>query len=251
MGRSTSIDWCVERVSSSARLKAAFTSRYGGVSSPPYDSWNSAFHVGDNPSDVQANRNLLEAELGTSPAWMNQIHGSNVAWASPRQTFDDTDGLIIDLDRIKEDKAAACVMVADCIPLVLISTDKPRAAVVHVGRAGFMLNIAAKAVSKLDSEAIAVLGPSICGSCYEVSEGLRAQAAEIAHEAASVTSWGTPAIDIRAGLVQQLRDAGVEEIQRVDRCTYEDDNYFSYRRACGQGDGRTGRFLGVALVERI
>lgn len=246
-----SLDWCRERVNSCARVRAAFTSRYGGVSLPPYDSLNPAFHVGDDPGNVQDNRNLLSVELGVRPAWMKQVHGSHVAWASPGQTFEDTDALIIDLDRIGEDKAAACVMVADCIPLILLGMDKPCAAVVHVGRAGFMLNIAANVVAELDSEAIAVLGPSICGSCYEVSEELREQAAEIASEAASVTSWGSPAIDIRAGLVRQLREAGVKEIQRVDRCTYEDENYFSYRRACRQGDGRTGRFLGVALVERI
>lgn len=245
------IDWCVERFHSSTRLRAGFTSRYGGVSSAPYDSLNPAFHVGDNPSVVQANRNLLDAELGTQSSWMNQVHSSHLALARPGAIFDNTDGLIIDLERIEEDKAAACVMVADCIPLVLISIDKPRAAVVHVGRAGFMLNIAGKAVAELDSELIAVLGPSICGSCYEVSEEMRDQAAAIVSEAASETSWGSPAIDIRAGLLRQLQDAGVKDIQRLDRCTYEDDNYFSYRRACHQGEGRTGRFIGVALVERV
>ncbi|MBR5950276.1 MAG: polyphenol oxidase family protein, partial [Actinomycetaceae bacterium] len=167
------------------------------------------------------------------------------------EIFDDTDALVIDLDRIGEDRAAACVMVADCIPLVLLSTTQPQAAVVHVGRAGFMSNIAAKVVDMLGSDLVAVVGPSICGACYEVGEEMRAQAAEVASDAACVTSWGSPAIDIRAGLAQQLREAGVTDIQRIDRCTNEDDDYFSYRRACREADGRTGRFVGIAMVERV
>lgn len=243
------IDWHVEQMNASVRLRAGFTSRHGGVSVCPYDSFNPAFHVGDDPSDVQRNRSLLDAELRTQAAWMNQVHGSHLALAYPGQTFDRTDGLILDLERIEDNKVAACVMVADCIPLLLLSRDKPRGAVVHVGRAGFMLNIAAKAVSELDTELIAVLGPSICGSCYEVSAEMCQSAGEIASEAACETSWGAPAIDIRAGLVQQLRTAGVENIQRVDICTYEDENYYSYRRATRDGDGKTGRFVGIVCIE--
>lgn len=240
------IDWYLEQEHSSARLRAGFSSRYGGVSSSSYCSFNPAFHVGDNPSNVRANRELLDAELGTRAAWMNQVHGSHLALARPGYVFDETDGLIVDLERCEEEKVAACVMVADCIPLLLISRDKPRAAAVHVGRAGFMLNIAAQAVQALDTELIAVLGPSICGSCYEVSEEMREQAGKVATEAVSETTWGSPAIDIRAGLVQQLTVAGVEDIQRLDMCTYEHQDYYSYRR-----EGTTGRFLGLVLAERL
>ena len=89
---------------------------------------------------------------------------------------------------------------------------------------------------------LAVLGPSICGACYEVPEAMRAQVAAREPDCASRTRWGTPAIDVAAGVRAQLRRAGVRHITDVSICTYEDERVYSYRR---QGD--VGRLGGVVL----
>ena len=88
----------------------------------------------------------------------------------------------------------------------------------------------------------AVVGPSVCGRCYEVPLEMREAAASVSPEARAVSWTGTPAIDVAAGVVAQLRAAGVEELTWVAGCTREDESLFSYRR-----DGTTGRFAGVIL----
>ena len=83
------------------------------------------------------------------------------------------------------------------------------------------------------------LGPSICGSCYEVPEQLREEVAEVAPAAWSSTSWGTPALDLPAGVRAQLAEEGVT-VEYSGECTLENDSLYSYRR-----DSRTGRFAGL------
>jgi copper oxidase (laccase) domain-containing protein len=58
----------------------------------------------------------------------------------------------------------------------------------------------------------------------------------------ATTRWGTPALDLRAGAVSVLEDAGVPAaaIDADHTCTLEDERFFSYRRSA-----RTGRFAGV------
>jgi polyphenol oxidase len=88
-------------------------------------------------------------------------------------------------------------------------------------------------------EVDAVVGPSVCGRCYEVPEAMRDDAARVQRVSATVSWTGTPAVDVAAGVVAQLREAGVR-VRWVPGCTREREDLFSYRR-----DGRTGRFAGV------
>jgi copper oxidase (laccase) domain-containing protein len=84
----------------------------------------------------------------------------------------------------------------------------------------------------------ASIGPSICGGCYEVPGDLRDEVAGAVPGTATTTRWGTPALDLAAGVRRQLEDAGVA-VEHHRLCTVEDDRFFSYRR-----DGITGRFAG-------
>ena len=95
----------------------------------------------------------------------------------------------------------------------------------------------------------AVLGPSICGRCYEVPPSMRDEADALAPGAAATTSWGTPSVDIPRALVRQLASRGVEEVRLLGVCTFEDPAYFSHRRACAAG-GKAGRFAGIAEATR-
>ncbi len=90
----------------------------------------------------------------------------------------------------------------------------------------------------------AVVGPAICGRCYEVPHALRAEVGAVVPEAAATTSWGTPSLDLPAGVLAQLEAAGVAA-RALPVCTREDPRLFSHRR-----DGLTGRFAGVIATRR-
>lgn len=236
------VDWSIQRRVDGGTIRAGFTRRYGGVSRGEYSSLNMGPHVGDSQAAVTENRRLLREYLGCEPAWMEQVHGAHVAEASPGATSERTDGLLL-----SGPGTAACVMVADCVPLLLFGRDSLHGAAVHVGRAGLMKEIAARAVEALGgdpAELTAIVGPSICGRCYEVSEAMREEAEQVASSSAARTWWGTPAIDIPAGLGEQLRALGVDDIVMDGRCTLENTDFYSHRRSSREGLS-AGRFVGV------
>jgi purine-nucleoside/S-methyl-5'-thioadenosine phosphorylase / adenosine deaminase len=91
---------------------------------------------------------------------------------------------------------------------------------------------------------VAVVGPSVCGRCYEVPERMRAEAAAVSAPSATVSWTGTPAIDVAAGVVDQLTARGLR-VTWVAGCTRESADLFSYRR-----DRTTRRFAGVVRLLR-
>lgn len=233
------------------RVYAGFTTRAGGFSNGPYRAFNLGYYTGDDPAVVTRNRQLLADYLGVTPVFMEQVHGATIRSATqqdavrtPHGDIAETDGLILDLAE-SGSAIAAAVMVADCVPLLLVSTAYPRGAVVHVGRKGLLAGIAPKAVRRLGGpEGLeAFIGPSIAGADYEVPAAMRDAAAALIPEAACITRWGTPGIDVPGGLVAQLRRAGVTSIHRDGRSTFQDPAFYSYRRSA-----QTGRFAGVLAL---
>jgi copper oxidase (laccase) domain-containing protein len=105
--------------------------------------------------------------------------------------------------------------------------------VVHAGRRGLVGGVVRAATQILTDRGkgaiSAMIGPHICGRCYELDEATAAEVAAAVPEAASVTRWGTPGADIGAGVESQLLALGVA-VERVEGCTLEDDRLFSYRR---------------------
>lgn len=175
---------------------------------------------------------------------MNQVHGNDVALAVPHQMAT-VDALIVNQPGV-----AAIVRVADCLPIVIADVDKPVAAVVHAGRVGMVAGVVAKACDALGEHGAenlnAWLGPRACGSCYEVPEGMRAEVSHEVPEAFATTRWGTPALDIGAGVKAQLARHGVTTHDLgVGACTIEDERFWSYRR---QG-AKSGRFGAVVTVQ--
>ncbi|MDO4888338.1 MAG: polyphenol oxidase family protein [Actinomycetaceae bacterium] len=244
------IEWAFDQAVPGARVRAGFTQRRGGVSEGPYAQLNLGFHVGDDPQAVRSNREILEACV-PGLGWMDQVHGRAIALAEAGRTAGATDALVV--DPADNGCTAAAVMVADCVPLLIVARDQPVAAAVHVGRGGFLASIAPGVVAAMRArgchDLVAILGPSICGRCYEVPAEMRAEAEAVAAEAASTTSWSSPSIDIPAGLVSQLKLNGVSNVIRSDSCTFEDEAFFSHRRATAAGT-QTGRFAGVVQVLR-
>jgi YfiH family protein len=215
----------------------ALTDRSAGVSAGPYAGLNLGAHVDDDPAAVGENRRLLEQRLGRPVVYMDQCHGAGVV------VVDEVPATPPSCDAVVTRSAdlALAVLVADCVPVLLSGSGV--VAAVHAGRPGLVAGVvpATLAVmSELGAGHIdAVVGPSVCGRCYEVPEAMREAAARVQPVAATVSWTGTPAVDVAAGVVAQLHEAGVE-VRWVPGCTRERQDLYSYRR-----DGATGRFAGV------
>ncbi len=122
------------------------------------------------------------------------------------------------------------------MPVLIADAERGLVAAAHAGRPGLVAGVVPAVVAQLRVRGarsmVAWLGPHVCGSCYEVPEAMRAEVAEVSPESFATTSWGTPAVDIAAGVTAQLLADGIEVVDLDDaaRCTIEDDDLFSYRR---------------------
>ncbi len=229
------------------RVELAFSDREGGLSEGPWASLNLGTSNGDDPNLVQGNLELLGEHLGVDRlVRMTQVHGADVAWTDAVAA-----GEIPAVDALLTDQVGVGILVrvADCTPIVLVGLDEPVAGVVHCGREGLVHGVVATAVRAIrdrGAESIeAYVGPRACGRCYEVPEDMADAVGAVAPEARSTTSWGTPALDVGAGVVAQLRELDVQVNDLGDHmCTIEDERFFSYRR---QGQD-SGRFGAVAVI---
>jgi YfiH family protein len=220
-------------------MKYRFTNRTGGASSGAFASLNLGTHVADDLPTVLANRALLAQEIGPIQ-YMSQVHGNRVAVIEEVTDEDPTaDALVTGIPGV-----SLAVQVADCIPLLLHSAEA--VAAVHVGRKGLVNGVALAAIEVMrdmgSTEITAIVGPSICGSCYEVSKEIHDEVVALHPTAQSTTAKGTPSLDLPAALGVVLNEAGLTVIDEF-RCTCENQDLFSYRR-----DGVTGRQAGVITL---
>ncbi|MFJ3230295.1 peptidoglycan editing factor PgeF [Streptomyces sp. NPDC086787] len=230
----------------------AFTDRWGGVSAVPYEELNLGGAVGDDPAAVRTNRELAAGELGIDPGmvvWMRQVHGADVAvvdgpWGSAEE--------IPPVDAVVTARRglALAVLTADCVPVLLADPVAGVVAAAHAGRPGMVAGVVPAAVHAMTglgaepSRIAARIGPAVCGRCYEVPEAMRAEVAEVEPAAYAETSWGTPAVDVSAGVHAQLERLGVRDRAQSPVCTLESNDYFSYRR-----DRATGRLAGYVWLD--
>ena len=212
-----------------------FTNRTGGVSTGAFASMNLGTHVGDELSSVMENRRLVSEAIG-SVQYMSQVHGNRVAIIEDIADVDPTaDALVTGIPGI-----ALAVQVADCIPLLLSS--KQSVAAVHVGRKGLVNGVAQRTVDVMREMGAdnlsAIIGPAICGKCYEVSEEIFREVTSLYPDAKSATRSGTLSLDLPKALASILRGLDIE-VQNESSCTLESKDLFSYRR-----DAITGRQAG-------
>lgn len=215
---------------------------------------NLADHVGDDPASVAANRARL-AELiglpGSSVVYMEQIHSPNVTEVTSEllESLDGaavevTDALVTTLPGI-----ALVVLTADCVPVLLSDDEAGVVAAVHAGRIGARNGIVARTVERMvelgatPSRIHALLGAAAAGEDYEVPESMAEDVESRLPGSRTVTTAGTPGLDIRAGLTRQLLGLGVRAIDADPRSTISSENFYSYRR-----EGVTGRQASVVWM---
>ena len=223
-----------------------FTAKAGGVSSSPYDSFNLGDHVGDAPEDVASNRQRLADVLGLRPeqfVWMEQLHTNTVTVVDGPQSepVEATDAVVT-----TQPGLALCVLVADCVPVLLSDHNAGVIAAAHAGRLGARNGIVKKTVEKMlelganPANIQVLLGPAAAGASYEVPLEMARDVESRLPGSMTKTSKGTTGLDIRAGLVRQLLSLGVTHVDADPRDTVTDTDFFSYRR-----EGTTGRQAGV------
>ncbi|MGW3125757.1 peptidoglycan editing factor PgeF [Streptomyces sp. NPDC001123] len=229
----------------------AFTDRWGGVSAAPYEELNLGGAVGDDPGVVRTNRELAAKSLGLDPGrvvWMNQVHGNDVAVVD--EPWGDRPVPEVDAVVTARRGLALAVLTADCTPVLLADPVAGIVAAAHAGRPGMIAGVvpaAVRAMTELGADPariVARTGPAVCGRCYEVPEAMRAEVAAVEPTAHAETSWGTPAVDVSAGVHAQLARAGVLDRAQSPVCTLESGDHFSYRR-----DRTTGRLAGYVWLD--
>lgn len=190
---------------------------------------------------------LVEQECGVRFARLNQTHGSvvvDVAEPGPPPLDDVPDGdALVTATR----GMGLMIRVADCVPVLLADPAAGVIGAVHAGRAGVALDIVSRTVGRMRAHGgerfVAWIGPHVCGGCYEVPDELCAEVAAAVPATRARTTWGTPSLDLGAGVRAQLEAADVEVVE-VGACTREDPRLHSHRR-----DGaEAGRFAGLVWM---
>ncbi|MEV5234722.1 peptidoglycan editing factor PgeF [Streptomyces pseudogriseolus] len=228
-----------------------FTDRWGGVSAAPYEELNLGGAVGDDPQAMRTNRELAATSLGVDPArvvWMNQVHGADAVVVD--EPWGDRPVPEVDAVVTARRGLALAVLTADCVPVLLADPVAGVVAAAHAGRPGLVAGVVPAAVRAMTglgadpARIVARTGPAVCGRCYEVPERMRTDVAAVEPAAYAETGWGTPAVDVVAGVHAQLERLGVSGAERSPVCTRESDDHFSYRR-----DRTTGRLASYVWLD--
>ncbi|KRB75954.1 hypothetical protein ASE01_12965 [Nocardioides sp. Root190] len=195
--------------------------------------------------DLEGALGLLGAELGVAFARTDQVHGCEVVVLDRPgdvRALPVGDGMVTTLAG-----TALMVRVADCVPVLLASAEAGVLGVAHAGRRGVELDVVTRTVEQMRAlgagEILAWIGPHICGGCYEVPEAMRTEIAARVPATHAQTTWGTPSLDLGAGVAAQLAAAGVTATT-VGGCTRESATLHSFRR-----DGAdAGRLAGLVWL---
>jgi YfiH family protein len=233
-----------------ARARRVVTTRAGGRSRGAFSTFNLSAGVGDDPAAVAANRDRLSAELGVPVVFLEQVHGTRVATvdAVPEREGPDLPGADAAVTALPG--VGLAVLAADCVPVLLADPVAGVVGAAHAGRRGAAAGVLPATVAAMEDvgahvgDVEVLLGPAICGACYEVPAAMRAEVDARLPGAAVRTRRGTPGLDLRAGLYHQLTELGVARIGGDPRCTLEDRDLYSHRR-----DARTGRQAAITWLD--
>ena len=230
-----------------SHIRACFTTRVGGYSETPWNSFNLAMHVGDDPGAVERNRALLKQtlHLPEDPYWLNQTHGNRVTRIDDPPANRTADG-----STSTTPGRVCAILVADCVPLLICDRAGGQVAAVHAGWRGLDAGIIAAAVDAFSAEPahlVAWIGPTIGASSYQVGTDMRQRFVSTNAETSAAfnqrgASWY---MDLVGLACHQLECTGVGAINVSDHCVHrQSDLFYSYRR-----DGSTGRMAALIWIE--
>jgi len=248
------LDWDVP-----PQIHALVSTRLGGVSQPPYDTFNLAEHVGDKPEYVAQNRHLLRAHLPSEPLWLKQIHSSIVSTPAERSNHPNR---LIEADGIVTTKPneVLAIMTADCLPVLFAANDGSVIGAAHAGWRGLSSGVLENTVDAMlslcphlsSADILAYMGPAIGPSSYEVGEDVLKAFKEsllkpdLKDFVAVPNKHGKYLVNLYSLARARLKLFGIHRVDGGGSCTYLDqDHFYSYRR-----DGITGRFASFIWIEK-
>ena len=226
-------------------VKSVITLRSKGASKPPFNGFNLADHVGDDPAAVSANRKQLKQSLGlrAQPIWLNQVHGTDVVYGPDAKNQASADASYTDII-----EQACAVLTADCLPVLFCNQQGTQVAAAHAGWRGLCAGILRKTVACFspDDSLLAYLGPAIGPQVFEVGKEVFdafISGAQNSQHRIFIKSAFKPLgddhflADLYALARAELRLCGVEHTYGGENCTFsQSDCFYSYRR-----DQITGR----------
>jgi len=170
-------------------------------------------------------------------SWLEQVHSSSVLAARPGCTGSG-DALVSQVPH-----RALVIATADCVPILVAGRDTVGA--IHAGWRGLVRGIIPGTLARV-AALRAWIGPAIGACCYEVGDEVAAEVATAsAGHVVRPGRRGRPHLDLVAAATEQLRRAGVRDVDVLETCTCCDDRLWSYRR-----DGRAaGRNL--AMIQKL
>ena len=234
-------DWIVPDWPAPSHVHALITTRAGGVSAPPYDTFNLGLSTGDDRAAVMENRRRLRALLPDEPRWLKQVHGARVLHAATVYDRPEADASLT-----REGGVVCAIQIADCLPVLLSNRDGGIVAAAHAGWRGLAAGVIDNTIAAMidagakRSDIVAYIGPGIGPSAFEVGDDVVAAYVERdagAAEAFTALRPGKWLADLPALARRALARCGVTAVSGGDLCTYSDPKrFFSYRR-----DKVTGR----------
>ena len=225
--------WIPAKWPAPAHIHAGTTTRLGGSSQPPFDSFNLATHVEDNPDAVLSNRALLKAylELPEDPHWLTQVHGCEVS--TDERIISEADACMT------HTKGRVCVvMTADCLPVLITDREGSCVAAIHAGWKGLELLAIAQTIEMMpakENDLLVWLGPAIGPEAFEVGEEVRDlflnQNSQMADAFVNGKAEGKWLMDIYKIARHQLASLNVGAVFGGEFCTYQDrQRFYSFRR---------------------
>lgn len=231
-----------------AGVKAASSTRLGGVSLGPYASLNLGRGGDETPAVTENRRRMFTAlKLPAEPSWLHQVHGPHVVRAPLATPEPDADACFT-----TQAGVVCAVQTADCLPVLFCDDSGSTVAAAHAGWRGLCAGVLEQTVAALQlppQRLMAWLGPAIGPAAFEV--GAEVRAAFIARDAQAAQAFRPAAApqkffaDLPLLARQRLRRSGVQNIHGANHCTHADASHFySYRR-----DGASGRMASFIWIE--
>ena len=239
--------------------KNLFSTKLGGYSRGQYSSLNFAFSTGDVKDDVMKNYQIIAKYFNRDISDFiigNQKHTNNILkvtsedkgkGTTKEKTYGDIDGFITNVPNI----ILTCVF-ADCVPLYILDPINKAIGLSHSGWKGTYNNIAKSTIDMMKREynsnpkdLLVAIGPSICASCYEVSEDLWEDFYEKYNDNVAIKKGSKYYLDLWTANKINFLNEGVNptNIDITNVCTYcNPDLFFSHRRL-GFKRGNLGAFF--------
>lgn len=237
--------WLVPDWALPAGVSARVTTRAGTLSPPPWDGFNLGLNCEDDPARVLLARTHVAEALSVRPAWLSQVHGTEVVDAAEVRQPVNADGCMA-----WQAGLACVVLTADCVPVLLSRKDGSAVAALHAGWRGLLDGILTEGVERLASSGEGVLawiGPAICRRCYQVDDAVRAPF--IARHPRLARCFvpdgdGHWQFDLPAAAAMVLTKLGVA-VTQSGLCSHCDPRFYSFRH-----EGRTGRFASLIWLNK-